>query len=83
MLGDDTARVVVFVKPFQPLVAYRSYHPETVTRYVTQVKTNGSKTPTLVSSATEPRRAAGRKSLVVFSFDDVRDLFPPLSFVRC
>jgi len=43
VFGDDAARIVVFVKAFQPLMAYRSYHPDTVTRYVTQVKNNVSK----------------------------------------
>ena len=28
VFGDDAARVVVFVKAFQPLMAYRPYHPE-------------------------------------------------------
>ena len=42
MFGDDAARVVVFVKAFQPYgVSFVS--SRTVTRYVTQVKNNISK----------------------------------------
>ncbi len=43
MFGDDAARVVVFLKAFQPLMTYRPYHPGTVTRYITQVKNYVSK----------------------------------------
>jgi hypothetical protein len=43
VFGDDAARVVVLVEAFQPLMAYRPYHPRTVTRYITQVKNNVSK----------------------------------------
>src|ERR1035438_8912552 len=38
VFGNDATRVVVFVKAFQPLMAYRPYHPRAVTRYITQVK---------------------------------------------
>ena len=50
MFGDDAARVVVFVKAFQPLMAYRPYHPRTVTRYITQGKNNVSKIVAFLSA---------------------------------
>lgn len=43
MIRVYAARVVLFKKPFQPLVANCPYHPDTVMRHVAHVKNNISR----------------------------------------